>query len=291
MSPIHCSTVFVAGKERAEKGYRISKRKMLLSDRYRSYKSTLVLSQMEDFITQDSQGKFHPPKVIHKLRSDIVQKWVQEKNEEGKSKVDLEYEKEILRRSKYSSKYTRPSEADDMESVYLYLGDEFGLIKVWDLTLLLHKCKFEPEVPFLETDLQFYPGRVEKIDVSGYAQSIVEQCSLVDPSTYEEIDPDSSGIVLMEVLAHKGPVKHLSFSRDRGLISCGDRDRKVRVWNPLTMDLDGIINQTNMKQDCKWKKKQNENQNRFADVNLMQKVLSEFNMKDRQIELVSEAES
>jgi coenzyme F420-reducing hydrogenase delta subunit len=63
------------------------------------------------------------------------------------------------------------------------------------------------------------------------------------------------------------------------------------VWNPLTMDLDGIINQTNMKQDCKWKKKQNENQNRFADVNLMQKVLSEFNMKDRQIELVSEAES
>ena len=195
LSPIHCSTVFVAGKERAAKGYRVSKRKMLLSDRYRSYKATLILSTMEDSITQDSQGKFYPPKIINKLRGDIVQKWVEEKNEDGKSKVDVEFEQEIFRRSRYSGKFTRPPESDDMESVYLYLGDEFGMVKVWDLTYLLHKCKFEAEVPFLETDLQFYPGRVEKIDVSAYAASIVEQSSLVDPSTYEEIDPDSSGIV------------------------------------------------------------------------------------------------
>jgi len=29
-----------------------------------------------------------------------------------------------------------------MESVYLYLGDEAGFIKVWDLSVVLHECGF-----------------------------------------------------------------------------------------------------------------------------------------------------
>ena len=60
----------------------------------------------------------------------------------------------------------------------------------------------------------------------------------------------------MEVWAHKGPVKSMSFNETRGLFTCGELDRVVNIFCPLTMNLECIINQKTMKQDPYWKKKQ-----------------------------------
>lgn len=51
----------------------------------------------------------------------------------------------------------------------------------------------------------------------------------------------------MEVKAHLAPVDSLSFSEERGtLFSCCEQTRIVRLWNPFSMDLEGILNQTTL---------------------------------------------
>jgi len=46
----------------------------------------------------------------------------------------------------------------------------------------------------------------------------------------------------MEIFAHEGPIKHISYSETRGLFSASEKDRVVRIWDPYTMNLEGIIN-------------------------------------------------
>lgn len=84
--------------------------------------------------------------------------------------------------------------------------------------------------------------------MSAYAQSIRDQSSNVDPTTIEMLDPDGCGLIMMEVFAHFGPIKDISYSelRDSMFTSC-EKTRKVRIWNPFTMDLEGIIDQKTMR--------------------------------------------
>ena len=59
---------------------------------------------------------------------------------------------------------------DEKMRVYLYLGDDFGILKLWDLTYLLEQSELLPCKPFWETrGDQYFPGRKEKVNVTGYA--------------------------------------------------------------------------------------------------------------------------
>ena len=92
----------------------------------------------------------------------------------------------------------------------------------------------------------FNPNRSENIDVKAYANSFHE-IAAIETKKITELDPNLNGLILMECLAHRGPVKHISFSKQRGLFTCCEKDRTVHIWNHLTMDLEGIIDQQTMK--------------------------------------------
>lgn len=82
--------------------------------------------------------------------------------------------------------------------------------------------------------------------MSAYANSIRETSSLVDNN--DTLDPHGVGLLLMEVKAHDGPVKYISYSEQRNsIISCCDATRIVKLWNPFSMDMEGMIDQKTMK--------------------------------------------
>jgi WD40 repeat protein len=113
--------------------------------------------------------------------------------------------------------------------------------------VVLHQCGIEECLPYIETDLQFYPNRSEIVNASAWAESLRTK-STTNPDSIPVIDPFGSGIILMEVLAHRGPVTSLNYSSLRhSLFSCCELTRVVRVWDPLTMNLEGEINQNTLK--------------------------------------------
>ena len=66
---------------------------------------------------------------------------------------------------------------------------------------------------FLKTDIQFYPSRSEIVDVTNYADSIMQQSST--PKHLEAIhlmSPDEVGILNLEVWAGDGPITYMSYS-------------------------------------------------------------------------------
>lgn len=128
------------------------------------------MSKYENFINMDSDGKYRGPNALRKLRIETWLKHCSVKDEQGLTLAEKEFQSILQTQSK--RRFTRPDHAENLESVYLYLGDDSGYIKVWDLSLLLDQCGIQKEVPFIETDLQFYPNRSEKIDVSPYAKSV-----------------------------------------------------------------------------------------------------------------------
>lgn len=79
--------------------------------------------------------------------------------------------------------------------------------------MLLHQCAHPPVPHFLKTDIQFYPCRSEIVDVSNYAESIMQQSST--PKDLEAIplmNPDEVGILNLEVWAGDGPITHINYS-------------------------------------------------------------------------------
>ena len=61
-------------------------------------------------------------------------------NEEGKTKIEAEFEnmrcKYLERMINMDPEYDSQVE-DEKQRVYMYLGDSFGIIKLWDLTYVL----------------------------------------------------------------------------------------------------------------------------------------------------------
>jgi len=46
------------------------------------------------------------------------------------------------------------------ERTYIYTGDAHGMIKCWDITMVLEKSGFGPVPSFIETAINFYPNRI-----------------------------------------------------------------------------------------------------------------------------------
>lgn len=131
----------------------------------------MILSQFENQIVMDENEVYRGPRAIKRIREEYYYKYCTKLDEKGMSYVEREFK---IRTAKGANKlFRRPKVAPEgMENVYLFLGDDAGYIKMWDLSLLLHHCGFEASLPYLETDLQFYPNRSEIIDASIWAESI-----------------------------------------------------------------------------------------------------------------------
>lgn len=79
----------------------------------------------------------------------------------------------------------------------------------------------------------------------------------------------------MEVLAHHGHVDHLHYSHERNtLFSTCEKTRRVILWDHLTMDIEGVLNQATLKQDKKWVRTKNSGlEKKQEDLELMKSIL------------------
>ena len=107
--------------------------------------------------------------------------------------------------------------------------------------MVIEKSGCNPVLPFIETAPNFFPNRIQEINLKpDVADGIRMQCKL--KSLPEEIDPYLNGILLREVKSvHKGGVANLDISIENGLISCCSEVFKVLVWDPQTLDLWGEL--------------------------------------------------
>lgn len=122
----------------------------------------------------DENEVYRGPNAIKRIRAEYVSKYCSKLDEKGLSYVDREFARRTAKGA--NKQYRRPKVVpDSFENVYLFLGDEAGFIKLWDLSMLLHQCGIEECLPFIETDLQFYPNRSEIVNASAWAQSLRTQ--------------------------------------------------------------------------------------------------------------------
>lgn len=61
---------------------------------------------------------------------------------------------------------------EERDRIYLYLGDDAGYLKLWDLDPVIARAGMKPVVAFRTTKTQYNPYRQEKCDVSDYANSL-----------------------------------------------------------------------------------------------------------------------
>jgi len=73
----------------------------------------------------------------------------------GLNKVEVEFNKGVEQLPKgpmLDPDYDdyNDEEKEKKERYYLYLADELGFIKLWDLTHMLESCEFEVVTPYIE---------------------------------------------------------------------------------------------------------------------------------------------
>lgn len=147
-------------------------------------------------------------------------------DKDGKTGIETEFEKMRLkylpRMDNLDSEYDSTIE-DEKLRVYMYIGDEFGIMKLWDLSHVIQKRKIEPCRPFWEVrGDQYFPNRSEKVNASGYASRLrkIAQDNKAKNRVQVE-DPEDSGMIIRECVGHSKSVNQINFHNFDGLISVG----------------------------------------------------------------------
>lgn len=86
---------------------------------------------------------------------------------EIKSVVEVKFDmmqSKMLKERKWKKAYSR-----NVEKTYLYLCDNIGYVKIWNLTEMLESHKIDAVKPYIETVVNYFPSRSERIDVSSVA--------------------------------------------------------------------------------------------------------------------------
>lgn len=128
-------------------------------------------------------------------------------NEEGWNKIETAFEEMRLsylpRMEHMDPEYDAKIEEEKLR-VYMYLGDDFGILKQWDLTYLLEKSGLEPCQPFWKTrGDQYFPGRTEMVNVTGYASRLRNIAQSNMQTNFKRVvDPEDSGLIIRECVAH-----------------------------------------------------------------------------------------
>ena len=61
---------------------------------------------------------------------------------------------------------------EDKDRLYLYIGDEFGFLKMWDLDPVLERAGIKHVKSYRSTKTSFNPFRQEKVDCTDYAHQL-----------------------------------------------------------------------------------------------------------------------
>jgi hypothetical protein len=93
---------------------------------------------------------------------------------------------------KWKKTYSR-----EVEKTYLYLCDNSGYVKIWNLTEMIEAHKIDAVAPYIDTVVNFFPSRSERINLTSTAQFARKDAKVLNDVSLE-LDPFYSGVLLRE---------------------------------------------------------------------------------------------
>ena len=139
----------------------------------------------------------------------------------------------------------------EKDRIYVYIGDDFGVMKLWDMTYLLESSICEPTKSWKEIRGKNYnPVRKENINAGAHFPRHLQLAQNAQKKMTEGIDPEDKGIIIREVVAHKTIIHSVNRHDQGGVITCS-KDGFVRLWSN-GLDLWGSLNQFNFVKDSLW---------------------------------------
>ena len=86
----------------------------------------------------------------------------------------------------------------------MYVGDDFGIMKLWNMTYLLEKAGYEKCKSHKELrGKNFYPTRKENVNAKAHYPRHMQIALMAKIRQPAAIDPEDSGVIIREVVGHK----------------------------------------------------------------------------------------
>ena len=163
---------------------------------------------------------------------------------EGRTKLVTKFEEMRVPRSEKQTHLDPNYDQDidvEKDRIYLYLGDDFGIMKLWDLTYLLEKSICEPTKSWKDLRGKNYnPVRKENINAAAHFPRHLQLAQNANKKMPDGIDPEDRGLIIREVVAHKTIIHSINRHEQGGVITCS-KDGYVRLWSN-GLDLYGSLN-------------------------------------------------
>jgi WD40 repeat protein len=136
---------------------------------------------------------------------------------------------------------------------YMYVGDELGYLKVWDLASFLRNSDIQKVKSHVEHKTSFNPRRQEIVNCAAYTLQNRKFYKLKPHKLPQPVDPAMTGVLIREVLGHTSVITSITKIElsDIQLLLTAGKDNKVRTW-ALDLDLHGNINGKTDKDDLRW---------------------------------------
>ena len=91
----------------------------------------------------------------------------------------------------------------EKERTYMYVGDDFGILKLWDMTYLLETAGYPKCRPHKETrGKNYYPNRKENVNVKAHYPRHMQVATMMKTKQPAEADPEDAGLIIREIVAH-----------------------------------------------------------------------------------------
>jgi hypothetical protein len=109
---------------------------------YLDFKTNFVLAGTETLIIMNEKGEYRGPKESEKLRKKIVANYKEIDAKTSRNKIDTIFDAQYSKNTGNDQPRLLADDYDETVEIeklrtFLYLGDEFGQMKLWDLTRLM----------------------------------------------------------------------------------------------------------------------------------------------------------
>ncbi|CDW71705.1 UNKNOWN [Stylonychia lemnae] len=205
----------------------------LVASKYGSFNVNVLFKKIEDKVQNDL---FNASEQNTLPKKSVLSRFLAARLNKKSPPVENDYERKL---------------DQVFERCYMYVADEAGFIKVWDLTNIIKKIGFSPADNYPQKKVSFNPKRKETIDCTIFASSMRNDAK--KQKLPDILNPEKVGIFIREVKAHRECIVSMNpiqVSNGGGLITCST-DRRVRVWSSF-LDLWGTIDQRQEKIDKRW---------------------------------------
>lgn len=137
--PVRTMTVHTGESIRGISRGRCLKHSQINADTYRDYKTSQVLAPKDMSVQIDPRGNYRGLTQMKELRLALLKEALQT-DASGRTKIETLFEEQRLKHQQtmcnLDPEYDETID-EEKSRIYLYLGDDFGIVKLWDLTYVL----------------------------------------------------------------------------------------------------------------------------------------------------------